>query len=82
VSDPTAQSAQYQRARTEFDKLSAEDKAAFVVETAFAAVGEALASVGRQVASAMDDLRGEPAPSAPEEPKPKPKRPPTRKPKA
>lgn len=60
MNDASANNAQYQRARDEFEKLGAEDKAAFVIETAFAALGEVLASAGRKVAQAMEDLRTEP----------------------
>lgn len=65
VSDTSADKAQYQRARDEFDKLGAEDKAAFVIETAFASVGELVATLSRKVSDAveeaMNDLRDEPS---------------------
>ena len=51
--------AAYEAARAAFEALRAQDKAAFVFEAAFSAVGDALTQTGRGVAEAMEDVFSE-----------------------
>ena len=45
---------QYTKARSEFEKLNAQDKTAFVVEATFATLGHAVEETGRHLADAFE----------------------------
>ncbi len=46
---------QYERARSEFDRLRGEDKAVFLLEATVASVARGVETLGRQVAEALEN---------------------------
>ena len=45
---------QYTKTRSEFEKLNAQDKTAFVVEATFTTIGQAIEETGRQFADVLE----------------------------
>ncbi|MDX1532014.1 MAG: hypothetical protein R3362_10860 [Rhodothermales bacterium] len=53
--DRDAAREQYRKTRAEFEKMEAQDKAAFVLEATFSTVGRALEETGRRIADVLED---------------------------